>query len=557
MSVGQSVAYRPTKPDIAVFVSGVTSMGLEILAGRIIAPQFGSSIYTWGSIITVFLTALSLGYWQGGKRAGAASNRRMCWLMLGTAGYVAIVVYGSDQLLLSASALPLPARYASLPAVLILFGPPTYLLGFISPYAAELSAKEGTGEASGHVYALGTIGSIVGAGATTYFLIPALGIDAIGLLFGFVLVGTALALTLPALAPTPAAASVAIALLLVVAGGIGPVAFDHRGDVVYQTQTAYQELEVIDNGDERTLYLDGARHSAMDLDDPDRHVFEYTRYFHIPMLMVDDPDDVENVLFIGGGGYTGPKDYERTYDVDVDVAELDPEVSQAAKDYFRLEEGENMTVHTKDGRQFLRETDKKYDVIVLDAYQKDQVPVHLTQLGFMELAEERLTDDGVFLANIISAPSGVGSDFYRAQYKTIDAAFASTYSYRTSDWGSVQNIEVVATKADTDFTEADLAERNERRDLGLDLRTEIDASLDPPKTDDVPVLTEDHAPVENLQASTVGQEYVIERTGKEETKPAPASSVVAPEHSDRARPAPTLEFESGGPGPGPLGSVPA
>jgi len=78
----------------------------------------------------------------------------MTWILLGTAAYVAIVVYGSGQLLLSASAMPLPARYASLPAVLILFGPPTYLLGFISPYAAELSEKKGIGEASGHVYAL-------------------------------------------------------------------------------------------------------------------------------------------------------------------------------------------------------------------------------------------------------------------------------------------------------------------------------------------------------------------------------------------------------------------
>jgi len=85
------------------------------------------------------------------------------------------------------------------------------------------------------------------------------------------------------------------------------VAFDHRGDVVYQTQTAYQELEVIDDGDVRTLYLDDARHSAMDLDDPDRHVFEYTRYFHLPMLMVDDPDEVENVLFIGGEGIPGQR----------------------------------------------------------------------------------------------------------------------------------------------------------------------------------------------------------------------------------------------------------
>ncbi|MFA9416484.1 spermidine synthase [Natrinema sp. HArc-T2] len=541
MSMGQPSAYRPTKPDVAVFVSGVTSMGLEILAGRIIAPQFGSSIYTWGSIITVFLAALSLGYWQGGKQASTASNQRMSWLLLGTAGYVAVVIYASDQLLLSASAMPLPTRYASLPAVLILFGPPTYLLGFISPYAAELSQKEGTGEASGHVYALGTIGSIVGAGATTYVLVPALGIDMIGLLFGFILVGTAFALTLPRLTPKPASASVAIALLLVVAAGLGPVAFDHRGDVVYQTQTAYQELEVIDDGDVRTLYLDGARHSAMDLEDPDRHVFEYTRYFHLPMLMVDDPDEVENVLFIGGGGYTGPKDFERKYDVDVDVAELDPEVTRTAKEYFRLEESENLSAHTEDGRIFLQETDKEYDVIVLDAYQKDQVPIHLTQLEFMELAESHLDEDGVLLANVIAAPSGAGSAFYRAQYKTIDEAFASTYSFRTSSGRSVQNIEVVATKADTDFTEADLEARNDRRNLGIDLSSEVDAYMDAPNTDGVPLLTEDHAPVDNLQASTVGQEYVIEQTGDDETQPEPASIAVGPELPAHARPTAGLE----------------
>ncbi|ELZ18160.1 Spermine synthase [Natrinema limicola JCM 13563] len=539
--MGKPAAFRPTKPDVAVFVSGVTSMGLEILAGRIIAPQFGSSIYTWGSIITVFLAALSLGYWQGGKKAATASNRRMSWLLLGTAGYVAIVIYASDQLLLSASAIPLPARYASLPAVLLLFGPPTYLLGFISPYAAELSQKDGTGEASGHVYALGTIGSIVGAGATTYVLVPALGIDAIGLLFGFILVGTAFALTLPRLSPKPASASVAIALLLVVAAGLGPVAFDHRGDVVYQTQTAYQELEVIDDGDVRTLYLDGARHSAMDLEDPDRHVFEYTRYFHLPMLMVDDPDEVENVLFIGGGGYTGPKDFERKYDVDVDVAELDPEVTRTAKEYFRLEESENLTAHTEDGRIFLQETDKKYDVIVLDAYQKDQVPIHLTQVEFMELAESHLDEDGVLLANVIAAPSGSGSAFYRAQYKTIDEAFASTYSFRTSSWDSVQNIEIAATKAETNFTEADLETRNDQRDLGIDLRSEVDAYMDAPNTDDVPLLTEEHAPVGDLQASTVGQEYVIEQTGDDETQPEPASIAVGPELPAHARPIPGLE----------------
>ncbi len=119
-------------------------MGLEILAVRIVAPQFGSHIYTVGGILTVFLIALSLGYWQGGKRASLATNRQMSWIMLATAVYVGIVIYAGDLLLAYTSTLPLPPRYASLPAVIALFGPPTYLLGFISPYAAELSQKQGS-----------------------------------------------------------------------------------------------------------------------------------------------------------------------------------------------------------------------------------------------------------------------------------------------------------------------------------------------------------------------------------------------------------------------------
>ena len=169
--------FRMSGPEVAVFVSGVSSMGLEILAGRVVAPQFGSSIYTWGSIIAVFLAALSLGYHLGGKRAGTrATTDRLVRLLVGTAGYVALLIFFGDQLLLSTTALPLPSRFASLPAVILMFGPPTYLLGFISPYAAQLSRKEGIGEASGHVYALGTIGSIVGAFGTTFFLIPYLSV---------------------------------------------------------------------------------------------------------------------------------------------------------------------------------------------------------------------------------------------------------------------------------------------------------------------------------------------------------------------------------------------
>ncbi|MDJ1432587.1 fused MFS/spermidine synthase [Halostagnicola sp. A-GB9-2] len=532
MDVRTLASYRLNKPELAVFVAGIASMGLEILAGRVIAPQFGSSIYTWGSIITICLAALSLGYWQGGKRAKTATNREMSWILLGTAIYIAIVIYASDLLLLYTSTMPLGARYASIPAVIALFGPPTYLLGFISPYGAELCNKEGVGEASGHVYAVGTIGSILGSALTTFVLIPELSVERIGLLFGFLLVATALALTLPDFSRNSAGAAVVVSLLLVGAAVGSASAFDPRGDVIYQTHTGEQELEVIDDGDTRTMYLDGARHSAMDMENPDRHVFEYTTYFNLPLLMNDGPEEMDDVLFIGGGGYTGPQEFEAEYDVNVDVVELDGDVTDAAEEYFGLEHGENLTTYEDDGRQYLAEMDDShdgYDLIVLDAYKKDQVPFQLTTVEFMELISDRLAEDGILTANVVSSPTGSAAEFYHAQYKTIDQVFPDVYSFRTSDRNSVQNVQVVATKEETDFSQVELEQRNDQRDLAVDLEGALDNYMDEPDTDGAPLLEDDYAPVDRLLDPMMGQRYVIEESDDpHESEATASSSAMAP-----------------------------
>ncbi|SEH46575.1 Spermidine synthase [Halopenitus malekzadehii] len=508
---------RVSKPEAAVFVSGVASMGLEILAGRIVAPQFGSSIYTWGTIIGVFLAALSAGYHRGGKLATEeATERRLARLLLGTAVWVALLVFAGDLLLRSTVAFPLPSRVASLPAVVLLFGPPTYLLGFISPYGAELSRKEGLGRASGHVYAVGTIGSIVGAFGTTYFLIPGLGVDAIGLVFGLLLVATAAFLLFPSPSRDSILAVVGVLVVLVAAFSSGAAGVAPEGQVVYQTQTPYQQLEVIDSGDTRTLYLDGQRHSAMDLSNPDRHVFSYTRYFHLPYLFADDPDDIDRVLFIGGGGFTGPKRFVEEYDATVDVVEIDPEVIDVAKQYFDVEESEQLRIHNDDGRRYLRNTNETYDLIVLDAYKKDKVPFQLTTKEFMELSNDRLSDDGMVFANVISAPSGPASRFYRAEYATMNAVYPTVYSFPTAGGGVIQNIEMVATKNATVVTEETLRERNERRDIGIDLSAEIGDYRTEENVGDAPVLRDDYAPVDSLLDPMVGQRYVIDEAGSVE-----------------------------------------
>jgi spermidine synthase len=502
---------RLSRPELAVLVSGIASMGLEILAGRMIAPQFGSSIYTWGGIIGVFLAALSYGYHRGGKRAKEdASNDRMARLFLFTAVYVAVLVFAGDILLRMTAGFPLPSRFASLPAITLLFGPPTYFLGFISPYAAQLSQKDELGEASGHVYALGTVGSIVGAFATTYLLIPSLSIEHIGLVFGLLSVGTALVLFRPRLDRERAFSVVAVTAMLVAAVGSGAVGVAVEGRVVYQTQTPYQELEVVDVEDRRTLYLDGRPHSAMDLDDPSRHVFDYTTYFHLPFLFADSEDEIDRVLFVGGGGFTGPKRFVEEYDVTVDVVEIDPVVVDVAKRYFDVSESDRLRIHTTGGRQFLQETDHTYDLIVLDAYRKDKVPFELTTVEFMRLASDRLDEDGMLFANVISAPSGPASKFYRAQYRTMAQVYPNVYSFPTHASADVQNIELVASKSETVVTEAQLRARNEQRDVGVDLSRELRTYRRTEETSDVPVLRDDRAPVDDLLDPMVGQRYVVD-----------------------------------------------
>jgi len=511
---------RVTAVGLAVFASGVSSMGLEILAGRLLAPTFGSSVFTWGSVIGVFLAALAVGYWLAGRRAAeGASQGALSSILLFAAAYVAFVMVAAQPLVGWLATLPVPDRFAPLLPVTLLFGPPTVLLGFISPYGAELMDSDGPGDASGHVYALGTAGSLVGAFGTTFLLLPELGIAGTELVCGLVLVGAAVPLVArrgvddgrTGRYGRALSRALPVVLLLVVAFafvGAAPVG----GSVVHQTQTEYQQLQVTQEGDIRTLYLDGAPHSAMDVSDPDRYVFEYTRYFHLPHLIRDEPE-VDRVLFVGGGGFSGPKRYLAEYpNATVDVVELDPAVVRTAREYFAVPDSPRLTVHTMDGRRFLRETERTYDVVVLDAYRADEVPYHLTTVEFMRLVEGRLAADGAVVANLISATEGSASTFYRAEYRTMNQVFDQVYSFPTSDTGALQNIELVATRGEASVTQATLRERNRARDAGLDLADAIDNYRADVPVRDAPLLRDGDGTAADLVAGQVDRRYVVERT---------------------------------------------
>jgi len=485
--------YVLSREETAVAVSGIVSMGLEILAGRVLAPRFGSTIYTWGSIIGVSMLALSLGYLHGGRTSSEATVKDLEKYLVYTSAYILFVMFAGESMLSASAGIPVTSKYASIIPVTLLFGPPTYFLGYISPYAAQLSSKSTKGEASGHFYAVGTAGSILGAFGTTFALVPSLSVDMIYMFFAVlslvpVVVGSR---DFKQLAPL---AVVAIGFLVFQTPAV-------NSNVVYSDSTVYQDLEVRDSDGVRTLYLDGQPQSAIYLNGSG-YPWGYLDYFHIPLALRNNTEDV---LLIGGGGFVGPQEFaEQGYDVD--AVELDPGVVKAAENYFNLSESENLDIYTQDGRDFLQETDQEYDIIYLDAYRKSKVPFHLTTREFMQLAHDKTDENGVVMSNIISTSSGPGSKFAKSQTATMEQVFKSVYFFPTRETDLAQNIELMATKQEK-LTQEEL----ERRVDGYEDKNLSDEvkMLRQVQTDDAQILKDDYAPVEELLNPLLGRDYVI------------------------------------------------
>ena len=165
--------------------SGFFVMGVELLGGRLLAPSFGSSIYVWGAIITVFMLALSLGYLAGGRYSlRQPSVRRLGVLVLAAAVTTLPVVWlGGDALDRVAVAVPDP-RFGSLTAATALFFVPTFLSGMVSPYAVRLlvDREHHAGRHAGQLYFVSTFGSAAGTLLTSFYLVLYLEVNQILLL---------------------------------------------------------------------------------------------------------------------------------------------------------------------------------------------------------------------------------------------------------------------------------------------------------------------------------------------------------------------------------------
>lgn len=173
------------------FCSGFSIMGIELLGGRILAPFFGSSVHIWGSIITVFMLSLSLGYLIGGKLSTQAANLNKYGAIFLIAGLTILPIVMYSQVIMESIFMQIEdSRYGSLLASMGLFFIPTVILGMISPYSVRLlvTDKESSGQVAGILYFTSTLGSALGTIITSFYMVLAFEVNDIIMGFSGVLI---------------------------------------------------------------------------------------------------------------------------------------------------------------------------------------------------------------------------------------------------------------------------------------------------------------------------------------------------------------------------------
>jgi MFS family permease len=156
------------------FCSGFSIMGIELLGGRILAPFFGSSVHIWGSIITVFMLSLAIGYLIGGKLSTRSASLKRFGFIFIIAGLLVLPIALWSKVIMEAIFIVIEdSRYGSLLASTALFFLPTIVLGMLSPYSVRLlvTDKNESGQIAGKLYFISTLGSALGTIVTSFYLV--------------------------------------------------------------------------------------------------------------------------------------------------------------------------------------------------------------------------------------------------------------------------------------------------------------------------------------------------------------------------------------------------
>ncbi len=449
-------------PYLIVFSASACTLILEIVAGRILAPYIGVSLYTWTSIIGVVLAGISIGNYLGGLAADRFPHRVTLGLILLGGGTFTVIILPLIQTAAEGFiTLPIILRIVLLTAVLFL--PSSLVMGMVTPVVIRLHLREldRSGNVVGRFYAVSTAGSILGVFITGFVLIQWIGTRPIVLAVGIFLF--ALAILFGDLWRMRFGLGGVVALCAIAAAAVLGLT---QGwvDSSCQRESNYFCIKVrerqIEEQTVRTLTLDQLLHSYVARDDPEFLVYGYEKVTADFVALQHGRSERLSTLFIGGGGYTMPRLIEEVYPGShVEVIEIDPAVTEIAHQLLWLRRDTAIITHNVDARMKIPELEPgSYDMVVGDAFNDFSVPYHLTTLEFNESVSELLRPGGVFIVNIVDN-LGTGR-FLRAYVNTLSRTFEHVYVLRDDDlWEDDprSNVTYVVVGTDRPVTAADLA----------------------------------------------------------------------------------------------------
>ena len=442
--------------ETTVFVCGALVMIYEIIGSRLLSPYLGASTYVWTSLIGVILAALSLGYWLGGKIADRRPEIKvLAFVIFLAGGLVSVTIFTKDIILSIIAGSAFILEIKTLIAALLLFAPASVMLGFVTPYAVKLkmSSLEDAGKTVGRLYALSTVGSILGTFLAGFFLIPFVGSTRTLYLIAACLIGLSLLLVPFALSLFNLMVLIFFALA-VTANELKDLYLLHKNDL-RDFDTEYSRVQVFRTTDGkikkeiRAIATDPFFIQTGMFLDSDELVLPYAEYYH---LLRHFKPNFEKTLMIGGAGYSFPKAYLQTYETaKIDVVEIDPQMTEIARRFFRLEDDARLQIFHQDGRIFLNQAESsQYDAVLMDAFGSlFSIPFQLTTIEAVQKINHVLKDDGVVIFNLVSAIEGDASRFLQAEMKTYRQVFPQVFLFKINahyEDNRVQNLIIVASK---------------------------------------------------------------------------------------------------------------
>jgi spermidine synthase len=497
-------------PALIVFITNTCLMLVQLVASRLVAPIVGVSLYTWTSIIGVMLAGISLGNYVGGRLADRGGSRRLLgWLLLLTAlslMLVLVIFYSAGVGL----GLPPIAGVPLVPRMVLFFAGlfflPSVMLGTLSPVVIKLAVRDlaQTGSVMGRIASASTLGNLFGTFATGFVLISLFGTRAV--LFGALITLAVLALWVGDFGRGRVIARIAslgLAASLVVVP-LTPLAEFLRGNCLRETDYFCIRVRSDDRNGKtyQVLTLDRLVHSYVALDDPLDLRYQYEQVGAEVADYLFERDKTITSYFIGGGGYSLPKFIEvRHPGSRIDVAEIDPGVTEVVHTHLGLSRDTSIRTFNEDARLHLTTLapEVKYNFVLGDAFNDFSVPYHLTTHEFNQVVRSHMSDDGIYMLNLID---GNTLPFVGAFLRTLKQTFPHVVLITSGGtlFGASRNTFVVLASPqpiDIDHLRNYRSTDNAKNiDAWLVKQAEVDQLI----ASDTLVLTDDFVPTDRLLA---------------------------------------------------------